>query len=102
MKLTRKAKELFEEWYMNLPNSMGLNYGSRQITLNRFYSLPESMQWGIYQDWADSMGYDMYVHDHPYHYCWYIATKKEDEFGIKATRQEARDAAIEKLNDILQ
>lgn len=103
MRLTGKAKDLFEAWYFKLPNSMGLNYGTLELTMNRFYCLPESMQWGLYQDWADSLGYELYVDKNtPISFGWglfYLI--KEIDSGDLKTRQEARNAAIEKLNQLI-
>lgn len=114
MKLTGKAKELFEDWYLKLPNLLGLNYGNDNTTLNRFYVLPLSMQWGIYQDWADSMKalmsvdaiddwnswfFRIYMEDCFSHF--FLAYNSIDDFIEYKTRQEARNAAIEKLNQII-
>ena len=107
MRLTGKAKEQFEEWWKTQPKSfvnMGfcyLSYGSKLVRLD---SISESMQWGVYQDWADSLGY--YITNS------FIGGNKpfapditkddnllwEDYFN---TRQEARNAAIEKLNELI-
>ena len=100
MKLTGKAKEAFEEWYFNLPNSMGTNYGAKDITINRFYSLPQSMQWGIYQDWADSIRFELRVTVN-HGSGWYeVLVNIPEYWNAYPTRQEARKAAIEKLNEI--
>ena len=103
MMLTGKAKEMFEGWYLKLPNAMGLNYGAFDITMNRFYCLPESMQWGIYQDWADHIGYHMHVSKGIENdkFFWNINFKYGFEAGKYSLRQEARDAAIAKLNEII-
>jgi hypothetical protein len=88
--LTGKAKEHFDNWYIN----------KRYILhLVNFYGLEDSMQWGVYQDWADSLEY------------YFDIEKRFDEDGYVCfgnhnfeketnTRQEARNAAIEKLNEI--
>lgn len=105
MKLTGKAKEKFEKWYFSLPNAMGLNYGTIALTMNRFYCLPESMQWGVIQDWADSIGYDVSAFNTSDDYTWLITDKRIKseiwEEGFANTRQEARNDAIEKLNEII-
>lgn len=86
MKLTGKCKEAFEKW--NSEN----NYGAY-----KFEDFNESMQYGVYVDFFDSVnvrtpettkGYD----------CFFI-----NEFGNMLqfkTRPEARKAAIQKANEI--
>lgn len=104
--LTGKAKEMFEVWYFSLSNAMGLNYGTINLTMNRFYCLPESMQWGVYQDWANSLGFELciiWIENFCYSADITEINKQrsmlwEGEFN---TRQEARNAAIEKLNEII-
>lgn len=104
---TGKAKEQFEEWF----KFKWREKGSAPIGLAKFYSLPESMQWGVFQDWADSLGYDIYFS--PYYdwtkekdtgFKWYFSKRKDSyisETGLRDTIQEARNAAIEKLNEII-
>jgi hypothetical protein len=105
MILTGKAKEKFEEWFrMNIPEQYDgiftLNYEDSCYETVEFYDLPESMQFGVYQDWADSLGY------------YFDIEKRFDEDGYVCfgnhnferdtnTRQEARNAAIEKLNELI-
>lgn len=102
MKLTGKCKEDFEKWYNNpLIEHVGL----RRLP-QWFYTLTESMQYGVYVDFFDSVGiyiqilfYDFDVSN------WQICIECiEDEFDYTEThftsRQEARIKAIEKANDI--
>jgi len=103
MKLTGRAKEKFEKWWIEQPNSHTDNrhtyliYGNMLVRLD---SIPDAFQWGVYQDWADSMGY------------YFDIEKRFDEDGYVCfgnhnfeketnTRQEARNAAIEKLNQLI-
>ena len=104
--LTGKAKEMFEGWYLKLPNAMGLNYGAFDITMNRFYCLPESMQFGVYQDWADSMGVNMCVSERAINpkgaaRSYYYDVRGGAMSFNYPTRQEARAAALQKLNEII-
>ena len=113
MKLQGKAKELFEEYVLTLPDTKGQS-DSLKILIGcmwvYFYDLPESMQWGIIQDWADSLEYDVGVTglevnefiadismlkqaEDPFNQLW--------ESDLFKTRQKARTAAIEKLNEII-
>jgi len=103
MKLTGKAKEQFEKWYLKHSIRIQSNTNGILANIMAFYELNPMFQWGVYQDWADSLGYfitnswintDVFCPD---------ITKDglilwEDDFK---TRQEARNAAIEKLNEIV-
>jgi len=64
-----------------------------------------SMKWGVYQDWADSIGYDVQivVNMGQTRYGAEIYDKKSLYVadGTYETRQEARNAAIEKLNNLI-
>jgi len=108
MKLTGKAKEQFEKWF----KFKWREKGSASIGLAKFYSLPNSMQWGVYEDWADSIGVELEVnryqdmdteeYDGYSHYVQYYSIEDPDsEYAINKTRQEARNAAIEKLNQLI-
>jgi len=98
MKITGKAQGQFEKWYL----SDKVSYLNPHIV--NFYGLPDSLQWGVIQDWADSVGYfitNSWIGDNQF--CPGITHNNfilwEDTFR---TRQEARKAAIEKLNEILK
>jgi hypothetical protein len=96
MKLTGKAKEHFQLWYLK-------SIDNDKYVVSGFYNIPDSMQWGVYQDWADSLGYDLSCAEHENAFMFLITHKKGtwiDEFDFK-TRQEARNAAIEKLNELI-
>lgn len=133
MKLTGKAEKLFEEWLKGKYNFFathrkvvgGLTTESDFIVNCHeiFYNLPESMQWGVIQDWADSIGYRLDVCseyafgiDYPrflfkitsykeieVHYYPYRESKFKDIYGCGGYkgRQEARNAAIEKLSQLI-
>jgi NADH:ubiquinone oxidoreductase subunit 4 (subunit M) len=98
MKLTGKCKEDFEKWRMKQ------NY---DVDAPFFYDLKYSMQYGVYVDFFDSLDVFIYI----------IAWETEvGDFYFKyeiigfwgnhsaslrcETRQEARDAAIEKANEL--
>ena len=113
MKLTEKAKEQFEKWYLILIRKERKDYlkFTNEQVLRKFYRLLPSQQWGTYQDWADSLGYDIYFT--PYYdwtkerdtgFKWYCAKRNDSyisETGLKDTIQEARNAAINKLNELI-
>ena len=113
MKLTDKAKELFEKWYLKLIRENRRDYDkfSDEVILRKFYRLLPSQQWGVYQDFADSLGYLIEILVVPientlyrFEFDFTIYNQNEQieigELGCE-TRQEARNAAIGKLNEII-
>jgi len=109
MKLTGKAKEQFEKWLIDQNTGMVLDTEAEPWVL--LYDMVEAARWGFYQDWADSLGYRLMVHDgwmSPY--VWGFNIGRSDKAAMLydagmpnkfETRQEARNAAIEKLNEII-
>ena len=95
MTLTDKAKEQFEEFIrVEHPNHY----------MTSFYQLPPSMQWGVYQDWADSLGCELYIHkDSSEIYFWSTESSLTSTYGegFCGSLQEARNAAIDKLNELI-
>jgi len=105
--LIGKAKEQFEKWYLKEYTEMVFKDG---LGLT-FRDLPQPMQWGVYQDWADSLDIDMFIEVEyveksnilftftwsVFHYSVGIA----EEIGHCETRQEARTAAIKKLDELI-
>ena len=110
MKLTGQAKEKFEEWFIHksdIPQCYDDCFVEFESVLDTFYNLPESMQWGVYQDFADSLGYDLKLTFNVslQEYFAYLNKKLSYDdllvWSKHKTRQEARNAAIEKLNQII-
>lgn len=101
MKLTRKAKSNFEDYYQHLK----LTKEHTLSTLEVFYDLPDAMQWGVYQLWADSMGYDLNafksLSSDMSNYVYISSVNDECVGDDHKTREEARNAAIEKLNQLI-
>ncbi len=97
MKLTEKALELFRKWYGEQDFPL-LHENQKSIS---FYDLPKSMQWGVYQSFADSVALpiEAFEMDGTSFFDWAIDGRSGR--SVYATRQEARDAALEKLNEIL-
>lgn len=100
MILTGKCKEDFDNWYKGVKNPNGHWYA-----LTNFYGLVDSMKYGIYVDFFDSVS--IIVHsgktlEHSYgSFNWYATTTlKHYQSRITKTRQEARTKAIEKANEI--
>jgi len=105
MELKGQLKEDFEEWYCE-----NIARKNRNITF-AFYKLPPSMQWGVIVDFTDSKEiwikidyYDInekqifeYVINGEGQFGKFTCLYKDS--GYK-TRPEAREKAIEKLNEI--
>ena len=97
MKLTSKAETAFKAYYVD-------QYQEGVFRQYKWFKdLPESMQWGVYQDWAGSLGYELYISkEHPLEYFWsFCDLLRGFNEGVCKTRQEARNAAIEKLEDLI-
>ena len=60
MELTGKAKEKFERWYNTKYLRSGLK-GFLLSSIRLFYRKTISEQWGVYQDFADSLGYELII-----------------------------------------
>ena len=100
MNLTGKCKQDFEAWFNK--GVTDNSYGT--YLLGRFYGLPISMQFGVIQDFADSVGIDVYVFRIDHSTCCftiYQFNNDHDPFsGNFQTRQESQQAAIAKFNEI--
>jgi hypothetical protein len=97
MKLTGKCKEDFEKWYFD-------NDKNVYIDLKSFYSLDESMQYGVYVDFFDSVGVHVEVKVKSSFQKFNYGIHDKNEWIVSSafikTRQEARTAAIEKANEL--
>lgn len=113
MRLTGQAKEAFEKWLCSEEICcVVFDDGEYCILL---YDLHPSAQWGIYQDWADSSGWIVNIYCNASGYLWEIHKNAENggtvmfdsdysgpnSAGCWDTIQEARNAAIEKLNELM-
>ncbi len=101
--LDGKAKLDFEKFYINL--DIPTTDVWENMLLDEFYSMPFSMRFGIYVDWADSVGYEIEIfYDEiitdKLHKYWNVDINKEWKEASCETRSEARNAAIKKLNEI--
>ena len=102
MKLTGKAKEAFKAYYVDQYQEGTF----RQY--DWFKDLPEAFKWGVYQDWADRLGYELQTYvsmSNPIFFAYVINRIEDDRaVGHKAafkTRQESRNAAVDKLDDLI-
>lgn len=103
MKLTGKAKVEFEKWWRK--NTENVEF----IYLIDFYKEPEAMQFGVYVDFADSVEIHlqiMYNTSSKIYTVWinnsmeYFNSCNLIDYTFK-NRSEARTAAIEKFNELL-
>lgn len=89
--LTGEARIKFEDWYLKNHN----------CSLEFFYSrLVNSMQFGVYQDFADSIKIEIRTrvnHLNGLFVCIFGHSYNSEHY----TREEARLKAIEKLNDLI-
>ena len=90
MKLTGKCKEDFEKWYESLEDFYHLDI------------MPENMVYGVYEDFFDSVGIDIRILENNV-----SSILNTDGFSqdrkydySNETRQEAREQAILKANEI--
>jgi len=97
MKLTEKCKEDFVEWY-NEQDELPVMYSSFGVCWNE---APNSMQYGVYVDFFDSVGirleciYDSYSSNE-----WYVGINCISQKGSFKLRTDARTEAITKANEI--
>lgn len=111
MELTGKCKRGFQEWALKKGFYL-YGYGSKlsirsvvedEVQFIYFHHLPLSMQFGVLQDYADPIGYDLNVYTaHGYFYKWSVRhAVQELAHGTSKTREEARKAAIEAFDDLV-
>ena len=104
MTLTGKCKEAFESYLeeLNRRDIEGVycDYNGTFYCYNdyHFSCLPESMQYGVYVDFFDSVGIDIEIYTTVYGFDFMIKTNIF--LSYFETRAEARTAAIEKANEI--
>jgi hypothetical protein len=121
MKLTGKAKQDFEKWFVvNAENYEGLSFSQITIVkdyqLDLFNQLTDSMQWGVLVDWGDSVGITISVRrktsinkfsilivdetESGSHTTYNVIANDDCDSTYRDSRPEARTAAIEKLDEI--
>lgn len=100
MELTGKCKEDFEKWFL-INHYTEVNTITDKEKLSAFYSLHQSMQYGVYVDYFDSVG--VFANDYHIEIAFrYMIDIKEDTYMSTdfETRPEARTQAIIKANEI--
>ena len=108
MKLTGKCKEDFEKWYLNeylkvKDDDTNIVFMPKSWTFV-FYKKNPSEQYGVYVDFFDSVNYNIGIIPH------WLNNNTVDRFDFEVkdciyreysvTRQEAREQAILKANEI--
>ena len=98
-----KAKIDFEKWYKvaYIEDSSAL---WKPVHNKSFFHLPDNMQWGVIQDWFDSVGDYVCVEGDGDDFMFSVYhTESKNYLGVRydiPSRQEARTAAIEKACEI--
>tara|TARA_R110000851_G_scaffold297670_1_gene452984 strand:- start:205 stop:519 length:315 start_codon:yes stop_codon:yes gene_type:complete len=102
MELTGKAKEQFEKWYLEryFKKLIPLSMQEKFAILDSFDEIYNAMKWGVYQDFADSLGVEIYAEKS---LCreGFVSLTDSYPCGYFNTRNEARSDAINKLNELL-
>ena len=101
MELTGKCREDFKKWYTitYFKNLTPLSIQEHCTILECFDDCFESMQYGVYVDFFDSVGIRISMNQFNDEYWFDIDPQGIDSECLK-TRPEARMAAIEKANEI--
>jgi hypothetical protein len=97
MELTGKCKEDFEKWYELNYEAIGLRSIDDEFYLAGFYELPETMQYGVYVDFFDSVEIYMEIIKDGVYFESFV---NDEWLNTPKTRSEARTAAIEKANEL--
>tara|TARA_R110002126_G_scaffold191586_1_gene339757 strand:- start:292 stop:612 length:321 start_codon:yes stop_codon:yes gene_type:complete len=103
MGLTGKCREDFEKWYTitYFKNLTPLSIQEHCTILECFDDCFESMQYGVYVDFFDSVGIVIDICSSNFCSVFYVyLNKKTVPVTTCRTRPEARMAAIEKANEI--
>jgi hypothetical protein len=105
MELTGKCKDDFEKWYLKDQHN---EEGYHDYLLRSFYSKGLAMQYGVYEDFFESVGYDIEIGINSVlifsnHFIDLLGLNVLEgvvyDIGV-SNRQEARTKAIEKGNEI--
>ena len=104
MELTGKCREEFEKWYFkDFEFNEEINDFDRRITLSIFYTEKNSMQYGVYVDFFDSVELFIQIETRIFdkeHPCYIYSKTVYNRVGCFNTRQEARTEAIKKADEL--
>ena len=98
MQLEGKCKELFEEWLYH-------DFNCDKNYLEMFVEDRDSMQWGVYQDFFDSIGLRIYLEEKGMIEYQVVFMEWDGDrieiLKLFKTRPEARTAAIQKAMELI-
>jgi len=101
MELTGKCKEDFEKWFKEFHPFFELDSSEWYEDEKYWDDLDDSMQYGVYVDFFDSVGSEVYITNGLFDIeIRQNRTLIDRSWGEVATRHEARTKAIEKVNEI--
>ena len=106
MELTGKAKEQFEEWFEGEYPFIELDSSEEYEDLTYWDNFSDSMKWGVHVDFFDSVGVEIITPKKTaLIWSWHIrdcaTIKRINSKLIFTSVKEARTAAIEKANEIV-
>ncbi len=98
-------KKDFEKWLLDFEPNENVIKVDDGVTYPSwiFHELPKSMQWGVYVDFLDSVGYDVQAYCYHGKYSIHIYDKDDTmifDQDVFETRQEAREKALKKAIEI--
>ena len=101
MELTGKAKERFKMWLFRQLQTDEIM--ENILELEFFETFPDSMKWGVYVDFFDSIGFNVGINKYGLSddFMWFVVKDDLVFREFSNTREEARTAAIEKANEIV-
>lgn len=106
MILTDKCKQEFEKWYINWiflnKTFLSLRFSNDQI-LENFKSMHGSEKFGVYQDYFDDVEIDVLCRNKDGRFISFSSPySKTNSWHVEEhdTRQEARQEAIKKANEL--
>ena len=96
--MTGKNKEQFKKFYNTISG------GNYKVLYQNFMAYPFEMQIGVYLAYYDSIGYRITTNYNKF-VDWYYGIEKDDNIiqseGYFKTRNEACEAAIKQLNELI-
>jgi hypothetical protein len=94
MKLTGKCKKAFKIWYEE-----NMNHTPIMLPYNSFMGCHNSIKYGVFVDFFDSVGIDVNVFKSKFILKFYNTVNDLESYPFN-TRLEARTTSIEKANEI--
>ena len=101
MKLTEKALSKFIKYYTELDNDVYCIKGFGKIPYPSFNELPDSMKFGVYVDFFDSVGIEIYYQCDETLIIFDNGEPVDMPFRQFDNRKQAQPKAVEKANEIL-